>query len=65
MKSYRVFAAVGAVAAVGLAIPLIAAGGPASGPIARYDMRAGTVSGMAGMGAGGMGMSMFCASMRA
>jgi hypothetical protein len=28
---------------------------PASGPVARYDMRAGTVSGMGGMG-GGMGM---------
>ena len=58
MKSYRVFAAAGAVAAIGIAIPLIAAGGPISGPIARYDMRAGTASGMAGMGGGGMGMSM-------
>ncbi|MBW8753343.1 MAG: hypothetical protein JF595_04220 [Sphingomonadales bacterium] len=40
-----------------VAIPLIAQPGPASGPVARYDMRAGTVSGMGAMGAGGaMGM---------
>jgi hypothetical protein len=39
------------------AIPLMAQPGPASGPIARYDMRAGTISGMGAMGAGGaMGM---------
>jgi hypothetical protein len=34
-------------------IPLFAAGGPASGPIARYDMRAGTMSGIGSMGQGG------------
>ncbi|MCC6829545.1 MAG: hypothetical protein IT550_15090 [Novosphingobium sp.] len=37
-----------------VAVPLIAQQRAASGPVARYDMRAGTVSGMAGMG-GGMG----------
>lgn len=42
-----------------VAIPVLAGSGPASGPIARYDIRAGTVSGMAGMGRGGGGaMSM-------
>ena len=43
---------VGAAAVV--AIPLLAQQRPASGPVARYDMRAGTVSGMGAMG-GGMG----------
>lgn len=38
------------------AIPVLAARAPTSGPIARYDMRAGTVSGMAAMGGGAMGM---------
>jgi hypothetical protein len=37
----------------GISIPLLAQSGPASGPVARYDMRAGTVSGFAG-GMGGM-----------
>ena len=42
---------------VAVAVPLIAQPGAASGPVARYDMRAGTVSGMGAMGAGGaMGM---------
>lgn len=36
--------------AAGIALPLFAADGPDSGPVARYDMRAGTTS---GMGAGG------------
>jgi hypothetical protein len=37
------------------ALPLLAQQRPAGGPVARYDMRAGTVSGMASaMGAGGM-----------
>lgn len=48
-------------AAVLGAIPVLAQRSPTSGPVARYDMRAGTVSGMAAMGAGGgmgMGMSM-------
>ena len=40
--------------AVLAAIPLLAQQRPASGPVARYDMRAGTVSGFGGMG-GGMG----------
>lgn len=39
------------------AIPVLAQRGPTSGPVARYDMRAGTVSGMAAMG-GGMGGAM-------
>ena len=41
------------VAIAGGTLPLFAAGGPASGPIARYDMRAGTISGIGSMGAGG------------
>ena len=39
-----------------ITIPLVAQQRPASGPIARYDMRAGTVSGFAAMGGGGAGM---------
>lgn len=39
-------------AAASLAIPLLAQQRPASGPVARYDMRAGTVSGMGAMGRG-------------
>ncbi|MBC2667259.1 hypothetical protein H7F51_17205 [Novosphingobium flavum] len=42
--------AVGAAAAI--AIPIIAQQPPTTGPIARYDMRASTVSGMAAMGGG-------------
>ncbi len=48
-------------AAVLAAIPVLAQRSPTSGPVARYDMRAGTVSGMGAVGAGGgmgMGMSM-------
>jgi hypothetical protein len=44
-----------------LATTVIAQRGPSSGPIARYDMRAGTVSGFAAMGTGmgaAMGMMM-------
>lgn len=37
------------------AIPVLAQRAPTSGPVARYDMRAGTVSGM-GAGGGAMGM---------
>jgi hypothetical protein len=48
---------VGAVVLV--AIPLAAQQRPASGPVARYDMRAGTASGLMGMGAGGMMGAMF------
>lgn len=40
------------------ALPLMAQRGPTTGPVARYDMRAGTVSGMGAMGAGGMGSVM-------
>lgn len=44
-------------AALAATVHLSAQTKPASGPVARYDMRAGTVSGMAAMGAGGaMGM---------
>lgn len=39
------------------AIPVIAQPGPSSGPVARYDMRAGTVSGFGAMG-GGVGGAM-------
>jgi hypothetical protein len=53
-----VVAAVGtATAALALGWPLLAQQNPASGPVARYDMRAGTVSGMGAMG-GGMGGAM-------
>lgn len=47
----------GATAALALSWPLLAQQNPASGPVARYDMRAGTVSGMGAMG-GGMGSAM-------
>ena len=40
--------AAGAIA--GIAIPIMAQQRPASGPVARYDMRAGTISGMGAMG---------------
>jgi hypothetical protein len=40
------------------ALPLLAQRAPTTGPVARYDMRAGTVSGMGAMGAGGMGSVM-------
>jgi hypothetical protein len=40
------------------AIPPLAQRAPTSGPIARYDMRAGTVSGVGAMGAGGVGSAM-------
>jgi hypothetical protein len=39
------------------ALPVLAQRGPTTGPVARYDMRAGTVSGFAAMG-GGMGGAM-------
>lgn len=49
----RILLAVGLGAASLAAIPVIAQQrGPGSGPIARYDMRAGTVSGFAAMGSG-------------
>ena len=53
MKTSRLLCAVVLAGTAGVALPLFAQSGPASGPVARYDMRAGTVSGMAG-GMGGM-----------
>jgi hypothetical protein len=54
MNNRRVLAvSVSLAALAGASLPLFAAGGPASGPIARYDMRAGTLSGLGAMGAGG------------
>ncbi len=60
MPTLRIKVIALAACATGLAaIPVLAGSGPASGPIARYDIRAGTVSGMAGMGRGAGGaMSM-------
>ncbi len=60
MKSKRsIVVAVGGASAIALAVgwPLLAQQNAASGPVARYDMRAGTVSGMGAMG-GGMGSAM-------
>lgn len=37
--------------AIAVSIPILAQQRPASGPVARYDMRAGTISGMGAMGA--------------
>jgi hypothetical protein len=45
-KRKLIAASVALIAAGGIVIPLFAAGEPASGPIARYDMRAGTTSGL-------------------
>jgi hypothetical protein len=42
------------IAAAAITIPLVAQQRPSSGPVARYDIRAGTISGIAGMGGGGM-----------
>lgn len=51
--NHRILLAVGLGTASLAAIPVIAQQrGPASGPVARYDMRAGTVSGFAAMGSG-------------
>jgi hypothetical protein len=57
MVSRRIAFVIAAGAGAALALPLIAAQNPASGPIARYDIKAGTSSGMIGGGAGSM-MSM-------
>ena len=59
MVSRVVWSGLFAAGATAVAIPLIAQPGPANAPIARYDMRAGTISGMAGMGAGGAMSMMF------
>lgn len=56
MRSKIVAAVVLAGGGAAVALPLVAQTGPGA-PTARYDMRAGTVSGMAGMG-GGMGGAM-------
>ncbi len=48
--------ALAAGAAAMAALPLLAQQKPASGPIARYDMRAGTISGVGAMGRGGGAM---------
>jgi hypothetical protein len=54
MISRRLIAAsAGLAAAAGISIPLLAASQPTTGPIARYDMRAGTSSGIGQMGQGG------------
>ena len=50
-KSRKIALCLTAGAVVAAAIPLLAQQRPASGPVARYDMRAGTIS---GMGAGQM-----------
>lgn len=55
MQSARARLALAAVAAGCVPVVVVAAGDPA--PVARYDMRAGTVSGFGGMG-GGMGSAM-------
>lgn len=54
MKTSRLLCPVLLAGAAGVSFPLIAQSDPASGPIARYDMRAGTISGFSG-GAGGLG----------
>ncbi len=59
MVSRRSALVMAAGAAAIASIPLLAAQNPASGPIARYDVRAGTVSGMGAMGAGSMMGMMF------
>ena len=48
--SRKIVVALAAGTALAAAIPLLAQQRPASGPVARYDMRAGTVSGMGAMG---------------
>jgi len=56
MSNRRIAIALGLGAATLAAIPVLAQQrGPTSGPIARYDMRAGTVSGFAAMGGGAGG----------
>jgi hypothetical protein len=51
----RTIIALGLGAATLAAIPVIAQRAPTSGPVARYDMRAGTLSGFAAMGGGAGG----------
>lgn len=56
-NSTRIAFALGLGASALAAIPTLAQRAPSSGPVARYDMRAGTVSGFGAMG-GGMGSAM-------
>lgn len=56
-RRLALFAALSATAAA-IAVPLVAQQAPASGPVARYDMRAGTLSGMGAMGMNPMAMMM-------
>jgi hypothetical protein len=58
MKVSRPLVALALTGAALATVPLFAQRAPNSGPVARYDMRAGTVSGMGAMGAGGMGAAM-------
>lgn len=59
MTNRRLSITLGLGAAALLAIPVIAQQrGPTTGPIARYDMRAGTLSGFAAVGGGGSALSM-------
>jgi hypothetical protein len=54
MRASRLIAVSLGAIAVAIALPSPAQNGPDSGPIARYDMRAGTTSGFGGMGSGRM-----------
>ncbi len=58
MVSRVVWGGLLAAGVAGIALPLIAQTGPATAPVARYDMRAGTVSGISAMGGAGGAMSM-------
>jgi hypothetical protein len=53
--NHRITIAMGLGIATLIAIPVIAQRAPTSGPIARYDMRAGTVSGFGAVGGGASG----------
>lgn len=59
MVSRRIVLGAAVGAAMVASFPLFAAQNPAGGPIARYDIKAGTVSGTAAMGAGSMVGMMF------
>jgi hypothetical protein len=52
MRKYRLIAAALAAGTAAIAITAYAQKGPDSGPVARYDVRAGTTSGFGGMGGG-------------
>ncbi|MES2056929.1 MAG: hypothetical protein V4564_13410, partial [Pseudomonadota bacterium] len=59
MVSRRIVLGTAVGAATIASLPLFAAQNPASGPVARYDVKAGTVSGTAAMGTGSMMGMMF------